>query len=311
MLENFGSYLKKRRKEAGLTQDRLAMALSCYSPVLSGIDSVTISRWERATTEPTGERQRQVIAYFHDDVEKIFPFRSSRSQILTPDQSMEYLTKHYLNSPKLGNKVGTFPEAEGCKYSLEKLTPSEAHQSAMEMILEYDHAIFDCAAPVDRERLCGWLGKCNRLSLVCYKHGNYFGHVIALPLKEEVFWQLVQARREEASIALDDIAELHEPHCLYIYSLYGASRLAAGRLIMELVSYVGRHYDHVNHIGGLCATSDGARLARSFHLEPCEVGPASPRGAVRYQGREVKFVTYAAQLAHILEDPGLRKLLPS
>ncbi|WP_281646556.1 hypothetical protein [Parendozoicomonas sp. Alg238-R29] len=311
MLENFGSYLKNRRKEAGLTQDRLAMALSCYSSVLSGIDSVTISRWERATTEPTGERQRQVIAYFHDDVEKIFPFRSSRSQILTPDQSMEYLTRHYLNSPKLGHKIGTFPELEGCQYRLQKLTADPEHHRFLDMIIEYDDAIYESAVPTDRDRMAGWINRCNRLSLVCCKYSHYFGHVIALPLKEEIFWQLIQGKREEASISQDDIVATHEPHCLYIYSLYGASRLAAGRLIMEIICYLGRHYDHVNYIGGLCATSDGTRLARSFHLEPYEVGPSTPRGAVRYQGREVKFVTYAAQLAHILEDPGLRKLLPS
>ncbi len=311
MLENFGSYLKKRRKESGLTQDRLAMALSCYSQVLSGIDSVTISRWERATTEPTGERQRQVISYFDDDAEKIFPFRSSRSQVMTPTQSLEYLTRHYLNSPKLGHKVGTFPEVRGSQYRLENLTGDAEHQKFLDMILEYDNAIYDSMVPVDKSRMTGWLGRCNRMSMAVCKHGHYFGHVIALPLKEEVFWQLIHARREEASIGLDDIVSPHEPHCLYIYSLYGSSRMAAGRLIMEIISYLGRHYDHVNHIGGLCATSDGTRLARSFHLEPCEVGPPVPNGAVRYQGREVKFVTYAAQLAHILEDPGLRKLLPS
>ncbi|MCL6271584.1 hypothetical protein M3P05_16835 [Sansalvadorimonas sp. 2012CJ34-2] len=311
MLENFGSYLKKRRKEAGLTQDRLAMALSCYSPVLAGIDSVTISRWERATTEPTGERQRQVIAYFHDDVEKIFPFRSSRSQVLTPDQSMEYLIRHYLNSPKLGSKIGTFPERDGRSYSIQSLNNTEEDRSFLEMILEYDRSISKSAVPVERERLGGWLGKCNRLTMVCRKYGHYFGHVVALPVKDEVFWQLIHAQKEIASLSLDDIVSPHEPHSLYVSSLYGASRIAAGRLILEVVSYLGRHYDNVSHIGGLCATSDGARLARSFHLEPCEVGPSVPHGPVRYQGREVKFVTYTSQLAHILEDPGLRKLLPA
>ncbi|CAM3567570.1 helix-turn-helix transcriptional regulator [Parendozoicomonas haliclonae] len=310
MLESFGDYLKKRRKEAGLTQDRLAVALSCYSPVLSGIDSVTISRWERATTEPTCDRQREVIAYFHDDVEKIYPFRSGRASRVTSDQAVEYLVRHYLVSPKLGQKVGTFPEKEGGHYQIERFNDSPNHQNCLDMIIEYDQSLSASAVPVSHERLGGWIRHSNRLALLCMKHGQYFGHLIALPLKDEVFWQLVHARREEASLSLDDIAAPGESHSLYIFSLYGASRLAAGRLIMEVMTYISRHFDHINYVGGLCATSDGARLARAFHLEPVEVGPISPKGQVRYQGREVKFVTYANQLAHILEDAGLRKLLP-
>ena len=309
MLESFGEYLKKRRKAAGLTQDRLAIALSCYSPVLSGIDSVTISRWERATTEPTTERQREVISYFHDDIEKIFPFRCGRTQKFDHSQAIEYLSRHYLSSPKLGAKVGSFPEKSTGNYSVEKLTMAEHHQNYIDIVLEYEQSIYDSMVPVTKERLSGWIHQNNRLAIVCRKHGQYFGHMIVLPLKDEVFWELIQGHREEASLALDDFAAPGEPQNLYVFSLYGSSRISAGRLLMELIAYVSRHYDHINNIGALCVTSDGARLARAFHLQPSQVGPFSPKGLIRYQGREVKYITYVNQLAHILEDAGLRRLL--
>ncbi len=309
MLESFGDYLKKRRKEAGLTQDRLAIALSCYSPVLSGIDSVTISRWERATTEPTSERQREVIAYFHDDVERIFPFRSGRAYRFDQKQAVEYLGRHYLVSPKLGRKVGNFPEQNDCTFSVEKISGSENHQRCLDIVLEYNNSVYEPLVPVTKQRLNGWVEHCNRLAMVCLKHGHYFGHMIVLPLKDETFWQLIHARREEASLSLDDIAAPGEPHSLYIYSIHGASRLTVSRLVMEMITYISRYYDQINHIGGICKTNDSARLARSFHLQPVEVGPFYPKGQVRYQGREVKFVSYANPLAHILEDAGLRKLL--
>ncbi len=311
MLESFGEYLRKRRKAIGLTQDRLAIALSCYSPVLSGIDSVTISRWERATTEPTSERQREVITYFHDDVDKIFPFRSGRAQKFDQEQAVDYLCRHYLNSPKLGSKIGTYPEKANGKYTIEKLTASAHHEPVLDIIEEYDRSIYDAVVPISKERLQCWVQHCNRLALVNLKHGQYFGHLLVLPLKDEVFWQLTHGQREEASIAADDFAMPEEPHSLYVVSIYGSSRISAGRLLMELITYVSRHYDHINHIGGLCATNDGARLARAFHLLPVEVGPFYPKGMVRYQGREVKYITHANQLAYILEDAGLRRLLPS
>lgn len=310
MLENFGSYLKRRRRDNGLTQDRLALALSCHSTTLGGIDSVTISRWERGTTEPTLERQRHVIHFFQDDADQVLPFRSARPNLLSPEQSVGYLIRHYLNSPKLGSKVGTFPEKENRKYEVCHLSGSDVDDPFIELILDYDHSIFEAGLPVSHELLHGWIGHSNVLSVVSTKFSHYFGHLIALPLAEDIYWRLIHGEMEEAEIRNSDIVPPEEPHGLYIYSLYGASKIAAALLLIEMAHYAGKYLESIRHIGGLCATSDGARLARSFHLQPGHVGPEIAHGPVRYQGREVQYLTYTAPLVSILKDAGLRRILP-
>ncbi len=310
MLENFGEYLRRRRKQAGYTQDRLANALSRFNAKqLCGLDSVTISRWERATTEPTAERQKQVIRFFGDSLEEVFPFRSSKSQTLTPERSVSYLVRHHLNSPKLAHKVGSFPATDIQKYQVLRLGEELDSQPLLELALDYDHALFPCAHPVSLSQLEGWSEHAQELMLGCTRLGHYFGHLLCLPVKPERFEQLVRAEINESDIRVDDLARSDEPHSLYIYSLYGASRVVASIMLVHLARYISEHKDEVQEIGALCATSDGARLARAFHLQLQAVGPEQSGGAVRYQGQEVSFVTYAASVKKVLDDNGLRRIM--
>lgn len=310
MLENFGEYLRRRRKQAGYTQDRLANALSRFNATqLCGLDSVTISRWERATTEPTAERQKQVIRFFGDSLEEIFPFRSSKSQLLTPERSVSYLVRHHLNSPKLAQKVGGFPASDIQKYQLLRLGEELDTQPLLELALDYDHALFNCEKPVSLSQLESWSQQAKELMFGCTRLGHYFGHLICLPLKPACFERLIQAEIQESEIALEDLATVDEPHCLYVYSLYGASRVVASIMLVNLARYISEHKDQVLEIGALCATSDGARLARAFHLQVQAVGPEVNDGSVRYQGQEVGYITYSASIKKVLDDNGLRRIM--
>jgi len=64
--QNFSNYLKNKREAKGITQEELAEQLSSQSSLLAGIDSVTISRWERGRINPSIRRQVEIMVYFGD-----------------------------------------------------------------------------------------------------------------------------------------------------------------------------------------------------------------------------------------------------
>ncbi|MGI0119374.1 helix-turn-helix domain-containing protein [Zooshikella sp. RANM57] len=310
MLERFGDYLKRKRKAQGYTQEMIATAFSSFSPVLTGIDAVTISRWERFTTEPPISRQKEIICFFKDEISEVFPFMPAKTTLQSTDQSVAYLLKHYLNSTKLQSKIGTYPEQCITNYELRSLLSLTTDEHLLRLILDYDHSIYQSDNNVTLSTLQKWMQSgCSPLMLACTKLGHYFGHLIALPVTLQAFLQLINNELAEADICLSHLASVNEPHCLYVFSLYGGSRLAASLIILQVMSYVSQYRDYVQKIGGLCATSDGVRLAKAFHLQPKFVGPTVANGSVRFQGREVEFVTFSANVTDILADRGVRQVM--
>ena len=69
----FNTYLKTCRESFGLTQEQLAQELYNFDEHFTGINAVTISRWERGITQPAMEKLKLILKLFQKFSDTIFP----------------------------------------------------------------------------------------------------------------------------------------------------------------------------------------------------------------------------------------------
>ncbi|MGY0218739.1 helix-turn-helix domain-containing protein [Endozoicomonadaceae bacterium StTr2] len=308
--ETFAKYLKQERKGRKLTQDLLAQHLSAHSRVLSGIDAVTISRWERSMTEPTLERQRHVISFFGGNPDHYLPFRESRRRSGPRSDCLSYIVRHFMSSPRIGAKVGSFPELRSANYTIEPLPGHAEEESFLHLILEYQQSIHYCASSsMSLEQLKGLLAAHRGFSVVCTRYHHYVGHAVGFSVKPEVFDDLIHARMKESELEPRHLARHGEPFCFYLYSTYGGTKLAAANLLLKLVRNLPRSGDNLKMIGGTSLTSDGARLMKAVHFKPVLAGHEVQENGVRYQGRDVAFLTYAVDARTLRQERDIGYLL--
>ena len=308
--ETFAKYLKHKRKERRLTQDLLAQSLSACSRVLSGIDAVTISRWERSMTEPTLERQRHVISFFGDNPDSLLPFHGSRRRSGPRSDSLSYIVRHFVSSPRIGAKVGTFPEVKNAKYSIESILNHVCQEAFTHLTLEYQQSIHYCPSQVMSEERFLDLIKANRgYAKACTRYGHYSGHLVGFYLKPEAFGDLIHGRMAEMDLERKHLAAPGERFSFYLFSSYSCSRLVAAHQLLALVRTLPRNGDNLTEVGGTAFTSDGARLYKTMHLNPVSAGCEVQEKGVRYQGREVAFLTFSATAQSLRQERDLGYLL--
>ncbi len=308
--ETFAKYLKHKRKERRLTQDMLAQSLSACSRVLSGIDAVTISRWERSMTEPTLERQRHVIGFFGDNPDSLLPFHGSRRRSGPRSDSLSYIVRHFVSSPRIGAKVGSFPELKDAKYNIESVYGHDSEDAFTHLILEYQQSIHYCPERVmGRTQFLELLAAGKGYAKVCTRYGHYSGHMVGFNLKPEIFDDLINDRMKETDLETKHLAATGERFSFYLFSGYSSSRLVAAHQILGLVRTLPRNGDLFREIGATAFTSDGARLFKTLHFNPVRAGHEVKDHGVRYQGREISFLTFSATVQALRQERDLGYLL--
>ena len=260
MYLKFGQYLKDSRENSGLTQPELATNLGeKYKTEFENLTFLTISRWENNKNLPTVKRIVLISEFFGDDppeiIKKIFfneEYFDKKINVL------KKLESKFSFSPT-GIQIGSFPLNDG--YRLIDLN-SDYNKMLSEVIVDYDYSIFNTEFPVTEPHLKKWSSSPHNICYACTYKGNYFGHLIALRLNCDMFEKLMSYTPEESAIDYSDFSDLTQPHCIYVYSIYGANKTLVSILLLELFKQIMSGSSQCKYIGGLCSTTDGVALQK-------------------------------------------------
>lgn len=303
MQRSFGDYLKTQRNQQQLSQEQLAVALEQFDGVcFKDLTDVTVCNWEKNVRQPALTKIQRMADYFGDDPLELI---SSLTFTHTAGQH-KLLAKLYAKidfSPK-GRQIGCFPIHDGYQMTdLTRCTDTEL----MQLILAYDQSIYQTEHPVTPAQLKSWTEAADNLCYACTYKGHYFGHLIALRVKCEVFAGLLAGNQTEADIAASDFIPADQMHCLYVYSIYAANKSLAAILLLQCLQHILLSRGNCKQIGGLCSTADGIALAKTMGLKRHTVMAAN--ATINYRGQQIACATFGGQVLEVLHCVGVDMLV--
>lgn len=308
----FHEYLIDRRSGRELSQHELAQELAEFNDEFFGVDGNTISRWERLQSNPNPKRKVLIIHYFCEKPEDVLPFRPPESRRRSLEARIKYILTERVSLKKFDSQIGNFPSSERYSdYAIERLGKVHSENGVTDLIFEFDHAVCSDppAVPMDIIVDC-WAAHPFNPCLVCSRHSQYFGHLIAVRLSEAAFEAVVNGDLAEAEISEPHLVDTDQVGSLYVYSLHALNRLIGAYFLAQIIDHLISHRDSTVRLGALCVTRDAMRLAKNFAMEPVKFGPENPQSEVKALRKNFDWITCAGFVGNALLERDLTFMNP-
>jgi transcriptional regulator with XRE-family HTH domain len=263
----FGDYLKRCRLRFGLSQSRLAQHLYVFHPIFEGIDTVTVSRWERGAHTPSVTRIRYIIEALQDFDDTLFPcfdtidFDIVESELMRTD-IRRIIGKHkpfILDFPqhlyeREGLGFGDITSFDGPYPALRIAYAFLRHITPPEELTDFKHYATLAFHPATRFYAATY-------------HRQLFGTLFSLRLKPEPFEALMRFRLEERNITPDMLALDDEEGFSFIMHFFAYHNHAATLIALRYYRYLYATSHNIFGAGALPKLEEGEALAQTLGLE--------------------------------------------
>lgn len=249
----------------GFTQSELIENLVDSQLGFGGLDTTTLSRWERGVSKPSLSKQTAIIHYLSNYFGRIYPFIDSAGKTDVEkgfcsigftgligrhkDLVMKFPTRQMNQS---GFKVCEFGE-------------SEHQKTAFDNNLHIYAELYK--RQLKSEQLAAFSKNPNNLFLVCDHDRQYFGHLFLLRLKPQVFDEVIDFKREDHTLTDADIAAMDEVGSYYFYGMFAMSDQIVALLAVHVYTYLIQNQKQIKEIGMVLASKDGQAMAVNMNMQ--------------------------------------------
>ncbi len=265
----FSNYLKQCRENSGLTQEQLVHAL--YSFDIShfrGLDTSTLSKWERSITKPSLARQVNILRYFQKLTGIAMPCWDSFSDKEAEEHMCEAGMKNMLGS-KSKELIMRFPEnlEESGNFIITQLRNTEKLHEILQINVDLDQALNHKFTGLDENDFKEWaLYPTNAFFISIYK-GHFFGLLFALRVKPEIFEKLMSFKLREKDLSNEHFATFDEPGCSYILSFFALNEKSATLLFIRYYAHLIANQRSIMEVGFATMMEDAKKLTRNMHYQ--------------------------------------------
>ncbi len=278
-------YVQKCREELDWTQHDLAQALYIWNDeFFGGIDTATISKWERGVTAPPMPRLQALIHFFQE-----------RSGLSVP--CMELKDEESVTAELIGVDVAKVlgrPRQIVAQSPLEidfsrgfRLESLRGHPRASD-ILELSALIIDASNPkfsrVSAQTLDRWMEyPANLFQVLSYK-GSILGLLFTLRLKPESFDEILIFQRRREELTHEDFQSEEEPASLYFLAYYALSPQVGTALLARLYAHMIAHQRTLREFGLVSPIPEAHRIAENMGLRQSATIESDPGPLLAYRG---------------------------
>ena len=264
----FSEYLKSCRESSDLTQEELVYELYAYDDTaFDGIDTNTLSRWERGTSRPKLSRQVSVIKYFQHKTGTALPcwekYSTEEAEEMICKTGMKNLLgkskELILNFPS--NMMGTGG------LSVVQLRNSEMVQDVIDINMELDRSFNHKFSELIPKHFESWALHSSNSFFVCKHNRQFFGLLFTLRVKPETLDKLMNFKMREKDITQKDFASFDELGSNYIVSFFALNDEAASMLFIRYYAHLISHQKVIHEVGVATMMKDGRRLLNKMNLK--------------------------------------------
>jgi transcriptional regulator with XRE-family HTH domain len=299
----FNEYLKSCRTQNNLTQEALVQALYIYNTeYFSGLDTTTLSKWERAITQPKLLKQVQIIKYFQELTTMALPCFGEKNQEEIETQLCQVGMMNIIKGSKSKELILDFPSAmmsiDNLKvYQLKKFNLIDKVIKINTYLDKDFNSDYSQLTDADFKK---WALMSGNFFLVCEIGDEVIGLLFSLKLKPEAFKRIINGEMMEKELKDADFALEDEEGSNYMLSFFSLNKKAASILFIRYYAYLIAQQKYIKEVGIATFLEDGQRLIESLSL------PYYTSCMVQ-KGMELQF--YKASLADFLATPQVIKMI--
>ena len=292
----FGEYIRVCRERYGLTQSALVDLLYGFHDIFNGLDMVTLSRWERNVTAPNIERQRYFIEAMQEFEPRIFPAFDAIDMAEIEAAIFERGIQRTIGKHK--RFILNFPSQiiEEDALQVEPLTLWEEPEPVLKIAHTFIHKVTQNQTDIPMERFAAWVAHPSTLFLVASYHRQFFGMLISLRLKPEIFEKLMHFEMEEKEIVPAHFADENEEGCAYPLSMLAYTEQCATLLALRYYRYLMEREKTTAYVGSRPKLKEGGELAKTLGLSLFQVAPDKSARTFRANINDVLLNRYVLTL---------------
>jgi transcriptional regulator with XRE-family HTH domain len=279
----FSDFLKHFRERHDLTQEQFVQVIYDYDDEeFLGVDTVTLSRWERGQTKPSKSRQLKLFKALQAYSDQAFP-------IAVGDKSNieEYLCK-VATARIIGKSAYLVFDVPPGMMKPEHIVVNQLRNlDDYKRMIPFFHALHrdhtEDELGLMPEHFASWALHPGSLFLVAIYYGQISGALFSLRLKR----QAAEAVREGALRLCDIRSEEHladfgEPSVVWPFIFFAYSMANGSLLLIRHYAHLIAHQEDIEGLGAIAAHADGAKMIERFGMEPSDTDLGSRRLTLYY-----------------------------
>jgi len=300
---HFNEYLKLCREHNHLTQEQLVHDLYSYDiDNFKGLDTNTLSKWERSVTKPKVSKQVSILKYFQEQTGVALPCWDSYSI----EEAEHLICKAGMNNlmGKSKQLILNFP-SEMMNVNDMKVCPVrnfEGTDALIQIYMDEHRAVNHQYTQINIEQVKEWSLHPNNLFLACQYKDWFLGLFFSIRLKEEVFDKLLNLEMKKSDITVEDFASFDEMGCNYMLSFYAINQKVATMLFIRYYAHLIANQKSISEIGVVTALDEVKKVVTNMNLE---------YHTSKITDDNVEIQAYRQTLANVLASENVVKMILS
>lgn len=263
----FYQYFKLCRIQNDFTQEQLVNQLYLFDiEVFGGLNTSTLSKWERNITQPTMSKQIKLMKFFQKQSGLALPCWHELSYNATEDALYNVGIKDILRKSK--QYVLSFPSKTMHINDL-KVYPVRDF-SAIDILLDMNLVIHKDFNPkytqIQIEQFKEWALHPSNFFIVCEYKGAFVGIFFTIRLKQKIFDKLINFKMKKSDIVMDDFASMNEEGCNFILSFYALNQKISSLLIIRYYAYLITNQEFISSVGSITSQEEAKKIILNMHL---------------------------------------------
>jgi len=297
----FNTYLKNCREHNALTQEELVHSLYSYNiDMFEGLDTSTLSKWERGITQPKASKQVSMIKYFQKESGVVLPCWNTYSIQEAEEHICQAGVKNLLGKNK--QLVLNFP-SDMMQLDDLKVYPVR-HSDRMDTLLDINIDLHKNAnhpfSQISLEQFKTWALHPSNLFLACEYKNGFSGLFFSLRLKPEVFQKIINFEMKKSELDIEDFASFDEVGSNYMLSFYALNDKVATMLFIRYYAHLIANQTKIKEIGVITALDDVKKVVNNMNLEETKSMITDDK---------VELKSYTQSLSNVLVSENVVKML--
>jgi len=258
------------RKEYNLTQNEFVEALSCFSPELKKLNTVTLSRWERGLTSPGIAKKRDLLRFI------VHSSNVKESKVHTMIQERYRQLSNATFSALAGGSsllLGNLPTFDNTNECIHSLKDSNQKEIFLEHIIDMEQATHPSKyCRLFYDRMEAYLQVPSTFAMVCTQNKQYLGHFIMLKIKPETAVEIVHNQKSKYDILPQELCPQEETGSYIIQAVYASNPSYAMLLKTEAYLFLLEYIATSKDMAIFSTRTDGATMNKNYGIEQVEEG---------------------------------------
>jgi len=266
IMNTLSQLLSAYRKTKYLTQKEMVEELFTFNSDFSGLNTVTLSRWETGTTKPSLKKRKYLLSFFAAN--KCFSERTTCYKLGHQAYEDLYVPLSAVFTRNYQYLIGNFPELNVDFSSLHPLSCFPHADEHIEHIIDIETVTnVEGYYTLDKEKFHSLCAHPSSFAIICERKRQHLGHFVMFKVKNHVAKDIVYHRRNEHSLTTDDLCAENEKGTYYIHALYGKNLQIAALLNVKAYIHLYENLDFVENIAIFSSRNDGVLLTKDYGIK--------------------------------------------